>query len=854
MPGKLAYLPALEDVLIWDLKTGTKLNDFHETGLSALVTFLSPNPVNLSQWAVGYNDGSIRIWSYFNDQPTNLITFNGHRSSVTSLSWDSNGLKLISGSTDTNIIVWDVLAEQGICRLKGHKNSVSSLHFIENDSNQYILSSSFDSFIKLWDLNTQHCIQTLVGHRCEVNSTTISSDQSILASGSNDGDIKLWEINNDQLSLGLKSDDDGNIQKFINLLSTLPTHTINRKRITQLCFHPSENYLAILGTDKSLEILRLRTVDEIKTKMARRKRRNKEKTKNIDVNDTNDQQVSMNDRLTPYMVIHAPGKIKSFSLPTLPPTYDVKAPSQVMLALQSNSVEVHAIPQPTKKSEGEPEPIKLSSLDIPGHRTDIRALALSSDDQLLASASNGQLKIWNMNTLSCLRTIDCGYAICIEFVPGNRQVIVGTKSGNLQLFDLVSSTLIKEVAAHDGCIYDIDISPSKTSFATAGGDSQVKFWDIEQIEKDSDTVENAKMKTSDIVNKRTLKMNDEILSVKFSPDNKYIAVSLLDSTVKIFFTDSLKFYLSLYGHKLPVLSLDISHDSKLIITSSADKNVKIWGLDFGDCHKSIFAHDGSVMQVKFEKSTHNFFSTGKDGLVCYWDGDKFENIQKLKGHQGEIWALATSNNGNFLVSGSHDKSIRIWEKLDDPLFLEEEREKELEELYENDFNENYEREHNNEDNEGVEAGDVLKQTSGTLMAGEKIIEGIELADEDLRAIEDYEDLNDIDKAKVGGPPARNAIFTAFGNPTAQEYVLKYVIEKISPAELHDALLVLPFSHVISLLKYLEYWANKVSCFAFTKRIKISHQLSLTLTGMEYWINSTYTFLFTENTSSSNCGK
>lgn len=54
--------------------------------------------------------------------------------------------------------------------------------------------------------------------------------------------------------------------------------------------------------------------------------------------------------------------------------------------------------------------------------------------------------------------------------------------------------------------------------------------------------------------------------------------------------DSLKFFLSLYGHMLPVLCMDISSDGDLIVTGSADKNLKIWGLDFGDCHKSLFAH------------------------------------------------------------------------------------------------------------------------------------------------------------------------------------------------------------------------------------------------------------------------
>lgn len=48
---------------------------------------------------------------------------------------------------------------------------------------------------------------------------------------------------------------------------------------------------------------------------------------------------------------------------------------------------------------------------------------------------------------------------------------------------------------------------------------------------------------------------------------------------------------------------------------------------------------------------------------------QFENIQKLVGHHSEIWALAVSHHGKFVVTGSHDKSIRVWEKLDEPVRL-----------------------------------------------------------------------------------------------------------------------------------------------------------------------------------------
>lgn len=73
------------------------------------------------------------------------------------------------------------------------------------------------------------------------------------------------------------------------------------------------------------------------------------------------------------------------------------------------------------------------------------------------------------------------------------------------------------------------------------------------------------------------------------------AVAILDNTVKVFHDDSLKFFLSLYGHKLPVMSMDVSDDGELLATGSADKTVKIWGLDFGDCHRSLLAHDDSIM-------------------------------------------------------------------------------------------------------------------------------------------------------------------------------------------------------------------------------------------------------------------
>ena len=75
---------------------------------------------------------------------------------------------------------------------------------------------------------------------------------------------------------------------------------------------------------------------------------------------------------------------------------------------------------------------------------------------------------------------------------------------------------------------------------------------------------------------------------------------------------------------------------------------------------------------------------GKDKVIKYWDADKFEHLLTLEGHHREVWCMALSAHGDFLVTGSHDRSLRRWERTDEPFFVEEEREKRLESMFEAD--------------------------------------------------------------------------------------------------------------------------------------------------------------------------
>ncbi|THH11473.1 hypothetical protein EW145_g624 [Phellinidium pouzarii] len=842
--GKLAFVPALEDVFVWDVKKAQMFALWHETGHRAEVTCIEQSPWK-DMFAVGYADGSIRLW---NSQTKGVIaTFNGHKKSVTTLCFDRSGVRLASGSQDTDLILWDVVGEAGLFRLRGHRNEITGIRFLTtptysastssiNPSVDFLLTTSKDTLMKLWDLSTQHCVQTIVAHPTEIWTLDVNPGQDLIFTGGGEGELKAWRVDHEALAIGLKEKETGEVSKMIHFETTLPLST--RHRVSQLLFHRTRAFLAVQSHDKTIDVFRIRTKEEIRKKLARRRKREREKAKSKSNNDSRKEkgketaeadddnidaeQIRLADLFTPYLVVRASGKIRSFSFSE----EDTGKGTHLLTALATNSLEVYNIPIPTKNKDNPPETTRLYSLDLPGHHTDVRTLCLSSDDQLLASASNGSLKIWNMMTTVCIRTLDCSYAICSTFLPGDRQIAVGVKTGEILLFDIASSSLLETVKAHTSTIWSMHVRPDGQVLVTGGADKDIKFWEFERDTTDATYTLGL---IQSLVHVRTLKMTDDVLSVRYSPNMKLLAVSLLDSTVKIFYQDTLKFFLSLYGHKLPVLSMDISDDSKLIVTCSADKNIKIWGLDFGDCHKSIFAHDESIMQVAFEKGldSHYFWSVSKDKLLKYWDGDKFENIQKLEGHHGEIWALAVSHQGKFVVTGSHDKSIRVWEKLDEPLFLEEERELELEKIYENGLVETMNRSDaaigsGAPDAEGAmqptaEATSVSKQTTETLMVGERIIEALELADKERASLAAYQDAksklspNDAEKVQ---PPPRNGVLAAY-DMEPDEYVLM-VIEKIQNPALLDALLVLPFGKVLSFMVYLNEWAAKV-VFTFNQR-------------------------------------
>lgn len=830
-----AYAAANEEVLCWDVKKGELLSRWRDASCTEEVTVICRSEVDPDVFAVGYADGSIRIWDA--RTATAIISFNGHKSAVTTLTFDKTGVRLASGSKDTDIVIWDLVSETGLFKLRGHKGQITGLHFLhpasadqedgedaDMDSEQaFLLSTSKDALIKIWDVNSQHCIETHIAQtNGECWALGVSPDGSGCITAGNDGELKVWAIDSQGLRTAGLAVGESSEQQYLTTRGIL--YRQGKDRTQGISFYTKSDYIAVHGAEKAVEIWRIRSEEEVRKSLARKRKRRREKAKGeanedaaeADEPELNIAEAEISEVIVPYVIVRTAGKVRSVSWIRSRGSKKLK----LLVGTNNNLIDVYEIPQKGKaKTEEAPDYNRTLSVELAGHRNDIRALALSSDDRMLASASSGGLKIWNVRTQNCLRTLECGYALCCAFLPGDKIVVVGTKDGDIELYDIAASSLLDKIPAHEGAVWTMQVHPDGKSLITGSADKSVKFWNFEIVQEEIPGTKRT-MPRLQLLQSRILKVNDDVLSVQFSPDSRLLAVATLDNTVKVFFVDSLKLFLNLYGHKLPVLNMSISSDSKLIATCSADKNVRIWGLDFGDCHKALFGHQDSIMQIGFiphpvdGDEKHIFFSASKDKTIKSWDGDKFEQIQRFKGHHGEIWAMTVARTGDFIVTASHDKSIRIWSKSDEPIFLEEERERELEELYESTLTTSLEDEENMT-GERAEAVDASKQTISTLTAGERIQEALDLGVVDLDLMRTY-DAQRKTNPKLA-PPQRNPLFLALGNISAERHVLN-TLSKIPAAQLHDALLVLPFSSLPALFTFLAIWVRKQWNVTLTCRV------------------------------------
>ncbi|KAK6605138.1 vegetative incompatibility protein het-e-1 [Botrytis cinerea] len=537
--------------------------------------------------------------------------------------------------------------------LEGHSGSVNSIAF--SADSRLLASGSGDHTIKIWDPATGTLQQTLEGHNDWVRSIAFSADSKLLASGSRDHTIKIWDAATGTLQQTLEGHSDW---------------------VRSIAFSADSKLLASGSGDHTVKIW-----DATTGTLQQTLEGHNDWVRSI--------AFSADSKLLASGSRDHTIKIWDATTGTLQQTLEGHSGSVNSIAFSADSkLLASGSGNHTIKIWDAATGTLQQTLE--GHNDWVRSIAFSADSKLLASGSRDHtIKIWDAATGTLHQTLEghSGSVYSIAFSADSKLLASGSGDHTVKIWDAATGTLQQTLEGHSGSVNSIAFSADSKLLASGSGNHTIKIWDAatgtlqQTLEGHSDWVRSIAFSADSKLlasgsRDNTIKIwdaatstlqqtleghNDWVRSIAFSADSKLLASGSGDHTIKIWDVATSTLQQTLEGHNDWVRSIDFSADSKLLASGSDDHTIKIWDAATGTLQQTLEGHSDWVRSIAFSADSKLLASGSDDHTIKIWDAATGTLQQTLEGHNDWVRSIAFSADSKLLASGSDDHTIKIWD-------------------------------------------------------------------------------------------------------------------------------------------------------------------------------------------------
>ena len=539
-----------------------------------------------------------------------LRRFEGHTAAVNSIAVLPDG-RLVSGSDDHTLRLWDAETGAELRRFEGHTDPVASVAGLPDGR---IVSGSHDHTLRLWDVETGAELRRFEGHTDWVTSVAVLSDGR-LVSGSYDCTLRLWDIENGAELRRFEGHTD-----VVNSVAVLPDGRI--------VSGSRDKTLRLSDVSAGTELRRFEGHTDWVTSVAvlpdgRIISGSRDKTLRL-------WDVSIADALRRFE-----GHTDWVTSVAVMPDGEVVSGSAYNMFLGQDSADR------TLRLWNVAAGTELRRFE--GHADGVSSIAALPDGRIVSASYDQTLRLWDIVSSTELRRFE-GHTEQVSAIAtfSEGRIVSSSLDKTLRLWNVVSGTELRRFEGHTAAVKSVTgLTNNKIVSGSLDKLRRLCIWDAEA------GTELARFEGH----------TSGVSSVAVLHDEVFISSSF-DATVRIWDAATGAELTRLEGHTSGVNAV-AALPGGLIVSGSSDNTLRLWDVERGNELHCFEGHRWAVTSIAVFQDIWIISGSG-DNTVRLWDVQSGLELRRFEGHTKDVTSVAILPDGS-LVSGAHDKTLRVWE-------------------------------------------------------------------------------------------------------------------------------------------------------------------------------------------------